>query len=128
MPCARFFTDWVLVSKPEHQSVNIWIEGVVVENLDVQVPRLEVIGGHKRDARREVVGDLSQHFSQLTRFERVMAGVERRQKLAKDQLCGGLARARAKTGTQTLRHTFASSFPSRLCAKLAPMVKWRRRG
>lgn len=70
MPCARFFTDWVLVSKPEHQSVNIWVEGVVVENLDVQVPRLEVIGGHKRDARREVVGDLSQHFSQLTRFER----------------------------------------------------------
>lgn len=59
----------------------------------------------------------------------VAAGVERRQKLAKEQLCGGFVpRAQGQTGTQILRHTFASSFPSRLCAKLAPMVKWRRRG
>lgn len=67
-------------------------------------------------------------ISVSSRDSSVVAGVERRQKLAKDQLCGRLARARAKTGTQTLRHTFASSFPSRLCAKLAPMVKWRGRG
>lgn len=55
----RLFTDWVLVPKPEHQSVDVWVERVVVEDLDVQVPRFEVIGRHKRDARREVVGDLS---------------------------------------------------------------------
>lgn len=43
-------------------------------------------------------------------------------------LRGTRVRARAKTDTRTLRHTFDSSFPSRLCAKLAPMVKWRRGG
>lgn len=57
-----------------------------------------------------------------------VAGVERCSKLATDQRCGE-PRARSKTtDTQTLRHTFVSSFPSRLCAKLAPMVEWRRKG
>lgn len=58
----------------------------------------------------------------------VVAGVERGSKLANNQLWGGLASVCAKTHTQTLRRTFVSSFPSRLCAKLAPMAKWRRRG
>lgn len=40
----RFFTDWVLVPKSEHQSVDIWVERVVVEDLDIQVPRLEIVG------------------------------------------------------------------------------------
>jgi hypothetical protein len=60
----RFFTDWVLVPKPEHQPVDIWVERVIVKDLDIQVPRLEIVGGHKRNARREVAGDLSRQFSQ----------------------------------------------------------------
>lgn len=58
-PSGRFFTDWVLVPKPEHQSVDIWVERVVVEDLDIQVPRLEIVGRYERDASREVAGDLS---------------------------------------------------------------------
>lgn len=68
-PFVRFFTDWVLVPKPEHQPVDIWVEWVVVEDFDIQVPRLEIVGRHKRDARREVAGNLSWQFSQLTRTE-----------------------------------------------------------
>ena len=59
----RFFTDWVLVPKPEHQPVDIWVEWVVVEDFDIQVPRLEIVGRHERDARREVAGDLPWQFS-----------------------------------------------------------------
>lgn len=56
--------DWVLVPKPEHQPVDIWVEWVVVENLDIQVPRLEIVGRHERDARREVAGDFCQLLSE----------------------------------------------------------------
>lgn len=53
----------------------------------------------------------------------VVAEVERGSKLATDQLCGGLVCVRAQRQTHRhSRHTFVSSFPSRLCAKLAPMV------
>lgn len=127
--CVRFLTDWVLVPKSEHQSVNIWVERVVVENLDVQVPRLEVIGRHKRDARREVVSDLSRQLSQLTRNEPKFGRGGRGGawlQAGKRPASRRLVRACAKTDTQTVRHTFVNSFPSRLCAKLAPMLKWRR--
>lgn len=111
MPCARFLTDWILVSKPEHQSVNIWVERVVVENLDVQVPRLEVVGGHKRDARREVVGDLSQHFSQLTRFERGGRG-RARAEASKGAALRQTRAVRAKTDRHSDTQTyFCQLFP-----------------
>jgi hypothetical protein len=64
---------------------------------------------------------------ELNRSLSVVAGMGCGPKLAMDQLCGGLLRVRAQTGTQRKVHTFVNSFPSRLCAKLAPMVEWRRR-
>lgn len=127
-PFARFFTDWVLVPKPEHQPVDIWVERVVVEDFDVQVPDLEIVGRHKRDASWEVASDLSWQLSQLARTEArgssVVAGVT---VLPGDGSWRGLWRSlgRACVRGQAHRddiHTFVNSFPSRLCAKLAPMV------
>lgn len=112
------FTYWVLVAESEHKSVSVWVERVVVENLDVEVPGLKVIGGHKGYSSWEVVGDLEGHSQvsskEVNRRSNVMAGLERGSKLSMTQLCGGFARRH--------KHTFVSSFPSRLCAKLAPIV------
>lgn len=51
-------------------------------------------------------------ISVSSRDSSVVAGVERRQKLAKDQLCGGLARARARKDRHSDTQTyFCQLFP-----------------
>lgn len=56
----RFYR--VLVPKPEHEPVDVWVERVVVKDLDIKVPSLEIVGGHERDASWEVAIDFCQLF------------------------------------------------------------------
>lgn len=65
--CAGLLTYRVLGSESEHQSEGlVEVEGIVVENFDIEVPCLEVVGRYEGDASWQALSHLHDRRSGIS--------------------------------------------------------------